>query len=63
MMYDDKYWRIFELMQPIKSNYLQQKKRNPKLKEKEYGKDGCKFIADAIATFGGYIDADDPQLV
>lgn len=34
-----------------------------KLKEKEYGKDGCKFLADAIATFGGYIDADDPQLV
>ena len=22
--------------------------------EKEYGKDGCRFIADAIAVFGGY---------
>ena len=22
--------------------------------EKEHGKDGCRFIADAIAVFGGY---------
>lgn len=25
-----------------------------RMKEKEYGKEGCKFIADAIAVFGGY---------
>ena len=25
-----------------------------RMKEKEYGKEGCKFIANAIAIFGGY---------
>lgn len=25
-----------------------------RMHEKEYGKDGCRFIADAIAVFGGY---------
>ena len=25
-----------------------------RMKEKEYGKEGCKFIADAISVFGGY---------
>ena len=24
------------------------------MKEREYGKEGCLFIADAIAVFGGY---------
>lgn len=34
-----------------------------KFKEKEYGKEGCKFIADAIAIFGGFVNSDDPQLL
>ena len=25
-----------------------------RMKEREYGKEGCLFIADAIAVFGGY---------
>ena len=33
-----------------------------KIKEKEYGKENCKFIADAIAIFGGFSDSDDPRL-
>lgn len=34
-----------------------------KIKEKEYGIEGCKFIADAIAIFGGFTDSDDPLLL
>ena len=34
-----------------------------KMNEKRYGKDGCKFIADAVAIFGGYADSDDPNLL
>ena len=29
------------------------------LKEKEYGKDGCMFMANAIAVFGGYDSYED----
>lgn len=32
-----------------------------KLKEREYGKKGCDFIADAIAFFGGYGSYDDVE--
>lgn len=34
-----------------------------KIKEKEYGIEGCKFIADATAIFGGFTDSDDPLLL
>ena len=32
-----------------------------RMHEKEYGKDGCRFIADAIAVFGGYSCSDDVE--
>lgn len=34
-----------------------------KMYEKRYGKDSCRFVADAIAIFGGYTDSDDPNLL
>ena len=34
-----------------------------KIKERDYGKQGCKFLADAFAIFGGYTNSDDPNLM
>ena len=31
--------------------------------KEKYGKEGCRFIADAIAIFGGYENSDDPRLL
>lgn len=34
-----------------------------RIQEMNFGKEGCRFIADAIAIFGGYLDSNDPNLI
>lgn len=34
-----------------------------RLREQSYGKEGCEFIANAMAIFGGYSGLDDPDLL
>lgn len=34
-----------------------------RLRERSYGKEGCEFIANAMAIFGGYSGLDDPDLL
>ena len=57
MMYED---RISSISDMAKSQFVRFESSSyisgdiARMHEKEYGKDGCRFIADAIAVFGGY---------
>ena len=57
MMYEN---RISSISDMAKSQFVRFESSSyisgdiARMHEKEYGKDGCRFIADAIAVFGGY---------
>ena len=57
MMYEN---RISSVSEMTKSQFVRFESSSyiagdiARMHEKEYGKDGCRFIADAIAVFGGY---------
>ena len=57
MMYEN---RISSISDMTKSQFVRFESSSyisgdiARMPEKEYGKDGCRFIADAIAVFGGY---------
>ena len=57
MMYEN---RISSISDMVKSQFVRFESSSyisgdiARMHEKEYGKDGCRFIADAIAVFGGY---------
>lgn len=57
MMYEN---RISSISDMTKSQFVRFESSSyisgdiARMHEKEYGKDGCRFIADAIAVFGGY---------
>lgn len=57
MMYEN---RISNIPEMVQSQFVRFESSSyisgdiARMHEKEYGKDGCRFIADAIAVFGGY---------